>query len=152
MVSITKWVAPNERIQSHLKSSLVKKGRKKKDFASDEASRSNYQVVGNVVRAQSCPTLCDSMDCSLPGSSVHGIFRARILESIALSYSRGSSRPASLRLMIGSWILHHCATWEAQVGSRELTAAEQWWLSLAPVLSCRLAAWKISADLFFLPH
>jgi len=63
--------------------------------------------------------------------------------------------PPDLRLLvscIGSWILHHCATWEAQVGSRELTAAEQWWLSLAPVLSCRLAAWKISADLFFLPH
>ena len=33
---------------------------------------------------QSCPTLCDPMDCSLPGSSVHGIFQARILEWIAL--------------------------------------------------------------------
>ena len=30
--------------------------------------------------AQSCPTLCNPMDCSLPGSSVHGIFQARILE------------------------------------------------------------------------
>ena len=30
--------------------------------------------------AQSCPTLCDPMDCSLPGSSVHGIFQARVLE------------------------------------------------------------------------
>ena len=41
---------------------------------------------------QSCPTLCDSMDCSLPGSSVHGIFQARVLEWGAISFSRGSSR------------------------------------------------------------
>ena len=43
--------------------------------------------------AQSCPTLCDPMDCSPPGSSVHGIFQARILELVAISYSRGSSHP-----------------------------------------------------------
>ena len=34
--------------------------------------------------AQSCPTLCDPMDCSLPGSSVHGIFQAIVLEWIAI--------------------------------------------------------------------
>ena len=39
---------------------------------------------------QSCPTLCDPMDYSLPGSSVHGISQARILESIAISFSRSS--------------------------------------------------------------
>ena len=38
--------------------------------------------------AQSCPTLCDSMDCSPPGSSVHGILQARILECVAISFSR----------------------------------------------------------------
>ena len=43
--------------------------------------------------AQSCPTLCDPMDCSLPRSSVHGIFQARVLEWVAISFSRGSSRP-----------------------------------------------------------
>ena len=42
--------------------------------------------------AKSCPTLCDPMDCSLPGSSVHGISQARILEWFAISYSRGSSK------------------------------------------------------------
>ena len=42
---------------------------------------------------QSCPTLCDPMDCSLSGSSIHGIFQARVLEWIAISFSRGSSRP-----------------------------------------------------------
>ena len=43
--------------------------------------------------AQSCPTLCNPVDCSLPGSSVHGILQARILEWVAISFSRGSSRP-----------------------------------------------------------
>ena len=43
--------------------------------------------------AQSCLTLCDPMDCSLPGSSVHGIFQAVVLEWIAISFSRGSSQP-----------------------------------------------------------
>ena len=41
--------------------------------------------------AQSCLTLCNPMDCSLPGSSVHRIFKARILEWVAISSSRGSS-------------------------------------------------------------
>ena len=35
--------------------------------------------------AQSCPTLCDPMDCNLSGSSVHGIFQARVLEWVAIS-------------------------------------------------------------------
>ena len=41
---------------------------------------------------QSCLTLCDPMDCSLPGSSVHGIFQERVLEWVAISVSRVSSR------------------------------------------------------------
>ena len=49
--------------------------------------RAHWQVV------QSCPNLCDPMDCSLPGSSVHGIFQARVLEWVAISFSRGSSWP-----------------------------------------------------------
>ena len=40
-----------------------------------------------------CPTLCDSMDCSPPGSSVHGMLQAGILEWVAISFSRGSSQP-----------------------------------------------------------
>ena len=39
---------------------------------------------------QSCLTLCDPVDCSLPGSSIHGIFQARILEWVAISFSRGN--------------------------------------------------------------
>ena len=45
------------------------------------------------LRAQSCLTLCDPMDCSLPGSSIHGIFQALVLEWVAFSFSRGSSWP-----------------------------------------------------------
>ena len=45
--------------------------------------------------AQSCPTLCDPLDCSLSGSSVHGIFQARVLEWIAIAFSRGSSQPGN---------------------------------------------------------
>ena len=43
--------------------------------------------------AQSCPTLCDPRDCSPPGSSVHGLLQARILEWVAMPSSRGSSQP-----------------------------------------------------------
>ena len=43
--------------------------------------------------AQLCLTLCDPIDCSPPGSSVHGSLQARILELVAISFSRGSSRP-----------------------------------------------------------
>ena len=43
--------------------------------------------------AQSCPTLCDPLDCSPPGSSVHGILQTRILQWIAIFFSRGSSQP-----------------------------------------------------------
>ena len=45
---------------------------------------------------QSCLTLCDPIDCNPPGSSVHGIRQARILEWVALSFSRGSSQPRKL--------------------------------------------------------
>ena len=46
-----------------------------------------------VLITQSCPTLWDPMDSSLPGSPVHGILQARILEWVAIHFSRGSPRP-----------------------------------------------------------
>ena len=58
--------------------------------------------------AQSCPTLCDPMDPTPPGSSVHGIFQARTLEWVAISFSRRSSRPRD-------W------TWVSSIISRHLT-------------------------------
>jgi len=63
--------------------------------------------------AQSCPTLCNPTDCSPPGSSVHGILQARILEWIAISFSRGPSQPRDQTHV--SYVLLH---W--QVGSLPL--------------------------------
>ena len=45
--------------------------------------------------AQSCPTLCDPMDCSPPGSSAHGILQARILEWVAIAFS--VSKPSEIK-------------------------------------------------------
>ena len=55
----------------------------------------NPKVFGKVkvLVAQSCPTLCNPVDCILPGSSVHGILQARILEWVTIPFSRRSSKP-----------------------------------------------------------
>ena len=62
--------------------------------------------------AQLCPILCGSIDCGPPGSSVHGILQARILEWDAVSYARGSSWPKDRTCVfcvscIDRWILYH---------------------------------------------
>ena len=66
-----------------------------------------------------CLTLCDPVDCSPPGSSVHGILQATALEWVAVHFSRGSPWPrdqtcVSCVFCIGRWILYHYATWEVQ--------------------------------------
>ena len=53
--------------------------------------RHNFNFILNVPYAQLCPTLFGSVDYSPPGSSVHGILQARILEWVAISFSRRSS-------------------------------------------------------------
>ena len=73
------------------------------------------------VCAYSCPILCDPMDCSLPGSSGHGISQARILKRVAISYSSGFSwlrnqTCVSCISCIGRRILYHSTIWEAQIG------------------------------------
>ena len=71
-----------------------------------------------MLHAQSCLTLCDPMACCPPGSSVHGILQARILEWVAISSSRGSSQLrdqthiSCVSWMVG-WILYHWASREA---------------------------------------
>ena len=69
--------------------------------------------------AQLCLTLCNPMDCSLPGSSVHGIFQARVLEWVAISFSRGSSWPRDR-----TWVFHiigrHFTIW----ATREVLSPE----------------------------
>ena len=76
-----------------------------------------YVCVQGVLRlvSQSCPTLCSPMHCSMPGSSVHATFQARISERVAISYSRASSRlrnPTCVSLHFLCWQadslpLHH---------------------------------------------
>ena len=65
---------------------------------------------------QLCPTLCHPIDYSPPGSSVHGILQARILEWFAMPSSRGSSWPrdrtrVSWVSCIGRWVLYRWTTW-----------------------------------------
>ena len=75
--------------------------------------------------AQSCPILCDPMDCSPPGSSVHGIFQAWILESVAISFSSGSSWPRD-RTRVSCIVGRRFTIW----ATREATKKEKWSLSL----------------------
>ena len=72
----------------NLENSAVATELEKVSFHSNPKERKKESEV-----AQSCPTLWDPMDCSLSGSSIHGIFQARVLEWIAISFSRESSRP-----------------------------------------------------------
>ena len=74
---------------------------------------------------QSRPTLCNPMDCSLPGSSVHGIIQARILEGVAMSSSKGSVWPrdqthVSYVSCIGRQVLYH----ERHLGSPEFNSIQ----------------------------
>ena len=68
------------------------KGRRKKKRGSRKESERNH-CIGARMHAQSCPTLCNPMDRSPPGSSVHETLQARILECVAVPSCRGSSRP-----------------------------------------------------------
>ena len=72
----------------------------------------NMNIV--IVAAAKWWTLCDPMDCSSPGSSAHGISQSRILEWLAISFSRGSSQPRGRTCVscIGRQVLYHWATRE----------------------------------------
>ena len=78
-----------------------------------------FLVCVHAKSLQSGPTLCDLMDCSPPGSSVHGILQARILEQVVMPSSRRSSRPRN-QTHVSYVYLHWQAgylpstTWEAQ--------------------------------------
>ena len=74
----------------------------------------DYIIISESEVAQSCPTLWDPVDCSLSGSSVHGILQARILERVAISFSRRSSQPRDW-----TWVSHivgrHFTIWATQL-------------------------------------
>ena len=86
--------------------------------------------------AQSCLTLCDPTDYSLPGSSVHGIFQARMLGWVAISFSRGSSRPGDrTHVFCFSWIAGGFfttgITWEVRLQSSSLALSiNRGWVKL----------------------
>ena len=72
--------------------------------------------------AQSCPTLCDPMDCNLPGSSVHGIFQKRILKWLATPFSKGSSqlRDQIESPIISNFLPKRASLYRSQLESHEL--------------------------------
>ena len=76
--------------------------------------------------AQLCLTLCDPMDYSLPGSSVHGILQARILEWVAISFCRGffPTQGLNLCLLHCRRVLYHWAAREALISSQKPPKAE----------------------------
>ena len=76
--------------------------------------------------AQLCPTLSNPMDCSLPGSSVHGIFQARVLEWVAITFSRESSQPRD-RTWVSciAEILYHLSHQGSRAGDKMKTPSWQ---------------------------
>ena len=100
---------------------------------------------------QSCPTLCDTMECSLWGSSVHGIFQARILEWVAIFYSKGisltqGSNPCLLCLLhwqVDSLPLRHLGNQENQASRKfNVLKARYSPCSAAPKTSRTDAEWE----------
>ena len=79
-------------------------------------------LEGKMLVPQLCPTLWDPMDCSPPGSSVHGILQIRILEWVAMPSSRGSSQSRDWTCIscIGMWILYRWGTREGKSKSKNI--------------------------------
>ena len=90
--------------------------------------------------AQSCPTLCNSMDCSLPGSSIDGIFQARVLEWVASAFSNDQSRqhikkqrhslPKKVRLvktMVFLVVIYGCESWTIKKAECQRIGAFELW-------------------------
>ena len=104
---------------------------------------------------QSCPTLRDPMDCSPPGSSIHGIFQARILEWVAIAFSEQIflTRDQTQVSCIDRWILYHWATWEAQIILLPHNKAKQKLVSCIKHLHLSISSAKIfrstSSNFFF---
>ena len=101
--------------------------------------------------AQSCPTLCDPVDCSLPGFSVYGILQARILKWVAISFSRGSSQARNQTLVscIAGRFFTNWATREARPGVKSSLLS----VSKVRVVSTSLNGWgKKRKVAYFVAH
>ena len=88
----------------------AKRCRRGNTFAFLPSWRLHWLCICMCVCVLSHVLLCDPMDCSPPGSPVHGIFQVRILEWVAISSSRGSSRPRD----------QTCISWASCIGRRSL--------------------------------
>ena len=73
--------------------------------------------------AQSCQTLCDPMDCSLPGSSIHGVFQARVLEWGAIAFSNLFTRGTKKTILLIS-----CVIRQASFSSGKCSAAASFYV------------------------
>ena len=101
LYSCNKYLCELKIFQTLFQTLMIPKGiRQRRSLPAWSLDSSNARGGGRILRStcvcsvtQSCPALCDPMDCSLPGSSVHGTFQARILEWVARPSSRGSSQP-----------------------------------------------------------
>ena len=89
-----------------------------------------FSLLCCCLAAQSCLTLWNPMDCRPPGSSLHGILQARILEWVAISFSRESSwyRDWIHVSCMGRWIIYHWIPWEA--------TSLSYWSHYGPYISC----------------
>ena len=91
------WTEVHNTVQEAVTKTIPKKKKcKKAKWLSEEAlqiAEKRRESESESEVAQSCLTLCDPVDCSPPGSSVHRILQARILEWVAISFSRGPSQP-----------------------------------------------------------
>ena len=109
---------------------------------------------------QLCLNLCDPVDCSPPGCSVHGILQARVLEWVAISFSRGSSRPRdrtpiSYIFCIGRQLLYHWRhlggpSWETLVCNfLSCFAMSLWGFRIKIMPPCPLATRSVPFILYF---
>ena len=93
--------------------------------------------------AKSCLTHCNPIDCSPPGSSVHGVFQARILEWVAISFARRFSRPRDGTSVscLGRWILHCWATREAHSMACKHTKKSKMYMCMYIYISLKFPKW-----------
>ena len=125
----------------------------KKKKKEENAPERNYSGLSESVVAQSCLTLCNPMDCSLPGSSTHGIFQARILEWVANSFSRGTSQPRDWTLVsdissTGRQVLYHYRHRERSIGTAWFLFFHYWY-SIFPWMQCHFFFWLLLLSSLF---
>ena len=92
----------------------------------------NHMIISMYEVSQSCLTLCNPMDCSLPGSSVHGFFQARVPEWVSISFSRGSSQPRDR-----AWVSCTAGRFFTNWATREAP------IKTSPVCWCGVSHWLL---------